>query len=383
MSLNRYPSRRSRSSYISLSSIRRYSSSWRRHLCIAHLEMAHAHPLCVPEVAISHILDAILPESTAGLGQVSQHNYGLLAPVADLPVVRPCIAPNLGEEDDILAALKHPPRNRSHHIRLDAGKIKHLRGRIVPRAAVSSPSFFPSWTYGPPKFIFGRIEWHALQVAPHPLGEHPLPVFPQLLLSSRDLVSLSLGSGFLLDKEFPSPEVLTAALSAAMHLQHLAIHADFEMFPSEQESPHPPPLDLITFSTLVKFDFKGSTEYLQDFVSRIDAPHLKQLFISFFRQEAIDIPQLSLFISHTQELSSLPMLLSRPLNPATKSCPVLSRHATGHPLSHPPQVRHESCSNYPGRPKATLRSITDCLPLSGQHRQGLPLDPSSYIRWPV
>jgi hypothetical protein len=227
----------------------------------------------------------------------------------------PGIAPNIDEEDDIIAALRHP--DRIHEIDLT------ISGSMLARSTVWMDESFPELqslhlrssrrglTVLPSSFL-GASSGTPRKLRHIRLGNISFPTFPQLLLSSRDLVSLSLNSGFLLDEEFPSPEILIAALSASTHLQQLSLHADFETFPSEPESPHPPPppLDLITFPTLVKFDFKGSTEYLEDFVSRIDAPHLKQLFVSFFRQESIDIPQLSLFISRTQELSSLPHLSS-------------------------------------------------------------------------
>ena len=50
------------------------------------------------------------------------------------------------------------------------------------------------------------------------------------------------------------------------------------------------------------FWFKGTKEYSEDLVSRIDAPRLDQLFITFFNDIDFNVPELNQFISRTPTL---------------------------------------------------------------------------------
>ncbi|KAI0290757.1 hypothetical protein BC826DRAFT_1025032, partial [Russula brevipes] len=129
------------------------------------------------------------------------------------------------------------------------------------------------------------------------------PGFPRLLLSSRDLISLSLGPFFVVDTGFPSPGLLSATLSSVPRLQCLSLQPDPEMPPTE-----PPPHDLIVLSALIHFHLDGSRGYLEDLVSRIDAPILETLDVSLEHGYVFDIPQLSQFIHRTRWMSSLPKL---------------------------------------------------------------------------
>jgi len=56
----------------------------------------------------------------------------------------------------------------------------------------------------------------------------------------------------------------------------------------------------------VEFDFRGPHHYLEDFVSRIDAPHLERLRASFHREHIVNTPHLSGFVSRTEQLRAMP-----------------------------------------------------------------------------
>jgi hypothetical protein len=64
----------------------------------------------------------------------------------------------------------------------------------------------------------------------------------------------------------------------------------------------PPPLTRSVLSALTDFRFKGVSEYLEDLVARIDAPLLRELYITLFNQIVFDTPQFVQFISRTPEL---------------------------------------------------------------------------------
>jgi hypothetical protein len=56
---------------------------------------------------------------------------------------------------------------------------------------------------------------------------------------------------------------------------------------------------------LNKFHFKRATEYLEELVTRIDAPQLNILYITFFNQIDFDCPRLTQFIKCTPTLRAL------------------------------------------------------------------------------
>ena len=70
-----------------------------------------------------------------------------------------------------------------------------------------------------------------------------------------------------------------------------------------REGRRPPPTRSI-LPSLTKLRFNGVSEYLEDLVTRIDAPLLNHLGITFFHQIIFDTPQLVQFISRTPQLKA-------------------------------------------------------------------------------
>ena len=125
----------------------------------------------------------------------------------------------------------------------------------------------------------------------------PFPGLSKLLLSATHLVQLHLHriphSGYI------SPEAMVTCLSTLASLESL--HLQFQSpqsFP-DQESRCPPLPTRSVLPALTKFRFNGVKEYLQDFVSRIDAPRLSRLSTTFFNDIDFDAPELDQFISRT------------------------------------------------------------------------------------
>lgn len=133
--------------------------------------------------------------------------------------------------------------------------------------------------------------------------EHiPFPELPKLLLSTTDLVDLRLWaiphSGYI------SPYAMVTCLSALTRLEKL----DLE-FESPRSRPNREIQRLsssrrfrVVLPALTRFWFRGSSEYLEDLVARIDAPLLHGFFIGFFHQPVFNTPQLARFISRTPTL---------------------------------------------------------------------------------
>lgn len=129
----------------------------------------------------------------------------------------------------------------------------------------------------------------------------PFPGLPKLLSSTIQLVDLHLHgipqSGYI------SPEVMITCLSALTGLERLSLG-----FQSPQSYPigelqRPPPPTRSILPTLIYFQFRGVSEYLDDFVAHIDAPRLSNLQIIFFNQIDFDTPALAQFISLTPRLN--------------------------------------------------------------------------------
>ena len=127
------------------------------------------------------------------------------------------------------------------------------------------------------------------------LLQAPFPGLRNLLLSATHLVHLHLYhipcSGYI------SPEAMANCLSMLTSLEELHFHFQPFQRSSNQESRRPLPPTRSVLPALTKFGFEAINEYLEDFVSRIDAPRLYRLSIVLFDDN--DTPELKQFISRT------------------------------------------------------------------------------------
>jgi F-box-like len=137
--------------------------------------------------------------------------------------------------------------------------------------------------------------------APHlrylELERIPFLGLPKLLLSATHLIEIHLSviphSGYI------SPEVMVTSLSMLASLETLSLQFQSPRSYPDREGQPPPPTTRSVLSTLTYFRFKGVSEYLEDFVARIDAPRLNGLDVTFFNQIDFDTPLLAQFISRT------------------------------------------------------------------------------------
>ena len=126
------------------------------------------------------------------------------------------------------------------------------------------------------------------------LNSISFPGLPKLLLSASHLVYLDLRgirrSGYI------SPEAMVTSLSVLTRLKILNIGFAFSPGRPDQESRRPPTRTLLP--VLTNLWFSGASEYLEDFVARINAPLLDDLKI-LFDQVILNTPQFAEFISCT------------------------------------------------------------------------------------
>jgi hypothetical protein len=134
------------------------------------------------------------------------------------------------------------------------------------------------------------------------LGGVPFPGLPKLLLSATHLVELHLGdipySGYI------SPETMVIALSTLINLKSLSLTFESPQSCPDGESRHPPPPTRSILPVLTCFGFKGLSEYLEDFVARIDAPLLNSFYVTLFNQFVSNTARFARFIGRTPKLKA-------------------------------------------------------------------------------
>ena len=132
------------------------------------------------------------------------------------------------------------------------------------------------------------------------LGRVPIPGLPKLLLSATGLVHLKLWriphSGYI------SPEAMVTCLSTLLRLERLYLKFESPRSRPNRESRRLSPPTRSVLPALIKLQFVGVSEYLEDFVARIDSPLLDSFEIILFHQLIFDTPQLIQFISRTPML---------------------------------------------------------------------------------
>ena len=115
----------------------------------------------------------------------------------------------------------------------------------------------------------------------------------KLLSSARHLSDLLL-TDIPINCHIP-PQDMVTCLSASTHLEYATIHF-------RPNRPHPsrkyrPPTSRAILPALAHFRFEGDFKYMEDLVSRIAAPQLRDVQINLFDDEVPEFPQLREFIA--------------------------------------------------------------------------------------
>jgi hypothetical protein len=201
--------------------------------------------------------------------------------------------------DNILTVLEHRDRVRQIDLHVPSSYLEKVSAAMeVPFPELTTLGLFPCGkeTVFSDSFLGG--------FAPHlqflRLDQISFLGLPKLLLSAAHLVTLHLEniphSGYI------SPEAMVTALSALTSLDQLWI--GFQSPRSFPDWASRRPIRTV-LSSLTGFGFRGVSEYLEDLVDRIDAPRLKNLYITFFNDIVFDTPRFIRFISRTPKLKTL------------------------------------------------------------------------------
>ena len=220
-------------------------------------------------------------------------------------IIKDIVGFPMPEDYDFNASIVDP--NRVCEINL-----QHLTSSQLQRLASTMQEQFPALTHLrldgyynrpvpalPDRFLGGSApRLQSLQ-----LHSIPFPSLPNLLLSATDLVDLILWniphSGYI------SPEMIATSLAVLANLKSLAIGFEFPLSSSDRESQRPLPSTFTTLPALARFQFQGASEYLEDFVARIEAPLLDSIRITFSHQLIFFIPQLAQFVRRTARFEAL------------------------------------------------------------------------------
>ncbi len=242
--------------------------------------------------------------------------------------------PALDDGDNIVAALKRSDRVSSIHLTLTRSLLEKVSSIDAPfselqelvllslgNAQLTLPSTF---RWGP------RLRTlHSTRIA--------FPALAQLLSSSQNLVDLQLheipGIGYF------SPKSFRNALSGMTQLQSLSFHF---LSPADYIGVHPPSGKRVILPSLTCLKYRGTSEYLDNLVARLDAPRLGDIEITFFNEFVFDVSNLSEFInrvetqkSHRQadilfSESSVSISVTQP----ALTCLMLQRSGYGDVLTH-------------------------------------------------
>jgi hypothetical protein len=131
----------------------------------------------------------------------------------------------------------------------------------------------------------------------------PFPALPKLLLTATDLVELSLIQ--IPHNGYFSPEAIAACLAVSANLKSLTIGFESPLSLPDRASRRSPPSTRSVLPALTQFHFTGVSEYLDDLVTRIDAPFLIVIRVTFFNQLIFNIPQLTQFMRRTPNFGAI------------------------------------------------------------------------------
>lgn len=221
------------------------------------------------------------------------HARQVLACRSTLPIVvqyggSQAFNPSVPEgEDIIMAALKHSHRITSIRLTITSSLLEHLSTIGRPFSELEELNLLSRGRMQltlPSAFRWGR------RLRFLHLNRIVVPALLQLLYSSKNIVDLHFHEVIL---PFP-PESLTKALSGMVRLRSLSLHVLSTTNPISRALPLPP-REFVVLPALHHFDFQGRIEYLEGLVSRMEAPLLDDLKVTFSNTSNFDLPGLHKF----------------------------------------------------------------------------------------
>ena len=199
-------------------------------------------------------------------------------------------------EDSIVTALKHVDRVDCISLDATGSELEKITTVMQEPFPVLTRLFIWSDDENAPVLPAKFLGGSAPRLQEIHLSGIPFPALPALLLSTSDLVDLILfnisPSGYI------SPEAMVVGLAGLPRLKKFTI--EFQLATPRPDRIHPPPVTRTILPALTNFRFNGASEYLEDLVSRIDAPQLDWIHI-YYCNQLVDfwVAQLARFVDRT------------------------------------------------------------------------------------
>ena len=208
-----------------------------------------------------------------------------------IPIIIHYIGMAPHDEDNLVAALEHPDRvcqlllftlgpSLEKVVTVMQGPFPVLTCLQIGSRFGKAPPVFPA------KFLGGS----APCLQEFYLDSISFPALPTLLLSASGLVVVHLL--YIPPTGYISPEVMTMVLAGLAKL--CTFHFGFQLATSRPDQIRPPPITRTGLPVLTDFEFRGATEYLEDFIARIDCPQLSRISI-IYQNELVDSQVARLF----------------------------------------------------------------------------------------
>ena len=204
-------------------------------------------------------------------------------------------SPTPEDVDNIVAALKYPDRVTSIDLTMTSSLLDRLSVIEAPfseleELALRSPDIVKLTHHRTLRWGTHLRRLHLTGIA--------FPALLELLSPSTVLVDLQLHE--IPNLGYFSPEAFANALSGITQLEILSLH--FLSFPTRRNHLGIPPQsgERVEFPALIRLKYRGASKYLDSFVSRIDAPRLGDIDITFFIQPTMDASQLGRFIERIE-----------------------------------------------------------------------------------
>ena len=221
-----------------------------------------------------------------------------------LPIIIKQYGPSTSRcgDDNIIAALGHNDRLCSINLDIPSSLVESVFAAMQKTFVALEDLMLNAlgdWIVIPDSFLGGSApHLRRLWLMRIPF---PFPVLRKILLSAPDLVLLYLHG--IPHSAYFSPEAVVTCLSTLTRLKQLYIGFKSPQSRPPREGRRRTPARSV-LPALTELRFAGVSEYLEDLVTRIEAPLLDFLDIMFFYQLIFDTPQLVQFISRTPTLKS-------------------------------------------------------------------------------
>jgi hypothetical protein len=206
--------------------------------------------------------------------------------------------------DNVLAALeRHDRVVRVGIVQVSGGEIEELAGAMQVTFPALTHLHIDAFDFDTASFPDTLLGGSAPNLRSLRLACIAFTALPKLLLSSPGLVFLT-----LIDipySEHISSAAMVDCLSSLTRLEHLQIE-----FPHSQPRPdgasrRPPPLTPTVFPVLGTLILKGVTEYLDQLLAHMEAPHLDDVRFEFLDPPNFDVSRFPSYIGLTETFEGL------------------------------------------------------------------------------